>query len=104
DAEQPVILKVDPDAEPILSVMISGDLPIKDLTHIADKIVKERLQRVPGVGQVSIIGGRKRQVRVWLDAERMRAYSVTAEDVINALTRENADIPGGAMQSQGSRA
>ena len=104
DAEQPVIQKVDPDAEPILSVMISGDLPIKDLTHIADKIVKERLQRVSGVGQVSILGGRKRQVRIWLDAERMRAYSVTADDVINALTRENADIPGGAMQSSGSLA
>ena len=104
DTEQPVIQKVDPDAEPILSVMLSGDLPIKDLTHIADKIVKERLQRVSGVGQVSIIGGRKRQVRVWLDAQRMRGYSVTADDVIGALTRENADIPGGAMQSQGSLA
>ncbi len=104
DTEQPVILKVDPDAEPILSVMISGDLPIKDLTHIADKIVKERLQRISGVGQVTILGGRKRQVRIWLDAERLRAYNVTADDVVNALTRENADIPGGSMQSPGSLA
>src|SRR6185436_2753059 len=104
DTDPPVILRVYPDAEPILSVMLSGDLPIKDLTHIADKIVKERLQRVSGVGQVTILGGRKRQVRIWLDAERMRAYSVTADDVIGALTRENADIPGGAMQSPGSLA
>jgi HAE1 family hydrophobic/amphiphilic exporter-1 len=102
DAEQPVILKVDPDSEPILSVMISGELPVKDLTHIADKIVKERLQRVSGVGQVSILGGRKRQVRVWLDAEKLRAYNVTADDVVNALRRENADIPGGSLESPGA--
>jgi len=102
DAEQPVILKLDPDAEPILSVMLSGDLPVRELTHIADKIVKERLQRVSGVGQVTILGGRKRQVRVWLDAERLRAYNVTADDVVAAIRRENADIPGGNLETPGA--
>ena len=103
DAEQPVIQKIDPDAEPILSVMLSGNLPARDLTHIADKSIKERLQRVSGVGAVTILGGRDRQVRVWLDANKMRAYGVTADDVANALTRENSDIPGGTMQSSDLR-
>ena len=85
DAEQPIIQKIDPDAEPILSVMLSGDMPMRDLTEFADKTIKERLQRVSGVGQVTILGGRKRQIRVWLDADKMRAYGVTADDVVNAL-------------------
>jgi hydrophobic/amphiphilic exporter-1 (mainly G- bacteria), HAE1 family len=101
DADQPIIQKVDPDSEAILSVMLSGDLPVKELTRIADKTLKEQLQRVPGVGQVSILGGRKRQVRIWLDAQKMRAYGVTADDVVNAIRRENADIPGGSIETAG---
>src|SRR5262245_51508318 len=103
DAEQPIIQKIDPDAEPILSVMLSGDMPMRDLTEFADKTIKERLQRVSGVGQVTILGGRKRQIRVWLDADKMRAYGVTADDVISALKRENADLPGGNLQLSGER-
>ena len=103
DSDQPVIQKMDPDAEPILSVMLSGNMSARDLTHMADKTIKERLQRVSGVGAVTILGGRERQVRVWLDADRMRAYGVTADDVASALRRENADIPGGNMQSADAR-
>ncbi len=104
DAEQPIIQKIDPDAEPILSVMLSGDMPTRDLTEFADKQIKERLQRVAGVGQVTILGGRKRQVRIWLDADKMRALNVTADDVVQALRRENADIPGGNLALAGERA
>lgn len=104
DAEQPIIQKIDPDAEPILSVMLSGDMPTRDLTEFADKTVKERLQRITGVGQVTILGGRKRQIRVWLDADKMRAYNVTADDVVNALRRENADVPGGNLELSGQHA
>jgi HAE1 family hydrophobic/amphiphilic exporter-1 len=103
DAEQPIIQKIDPDAEPILSVMLSGDMPTRDLTEFADKTIKERLQRVAGVGQVTILGGRKRQVRIWLDADKMRALNVTADDVVNALRRENADLPGGNLELSGER-
>jgi len=104
DAEQPIIQKIDPDAEPILSVMLSGDMATRDLTEFADKIVKERLQRVPGVGQVVILGGRKRQIRVWLDADKLRAYNITADDVVSAIRRENGDVPGGNLTMQGDRA
>ena len=57
-AEPPVIEKVDPDAAPILSVLLSGDMPIRDLTTFADEELKERLQRVPGVGSVELAGGK----------------------------------------------
>ncbi|NOT40803.1 MAG: efflux RND transporter permease subunit [Alphaproteobacteria bacterium] len=104
DAEQPIIQKIDPDAEPILSVMLSGDMPTRDLTEFADKQIKERLERVSGVGQVTILGGRARQIRIWLDADKMRALNVTADDVVSALRRENADMPGGNMELSGERA
>ncbi|HAH08781.1 MAG TPA: AcrB/AcrD/AcrF family protein [Alphaproteobacteria bacterium] len=103
DAEQPIIQKLDPDAEPILSVMLSGDMPVKELTRIAEKTVKEQLQRVPGVGDVALLGGRKRQIRIWLDADRLRAYNLTADDVVNALRRENANVPAGRVETGGGQ-
>ncbi|MFN3935532.1 efflux RND transporter permease subunit [Parvibaculum sp.] len=104
DAEQSIVQKVDPDAQAIMSVMIAGDLPIRDLTHFADKTVKERLQRISGVGSIDLVGGRNREVRVWLDAVKMRAYGVTADDVISAIRREHAEIPGGRLETQGGLA
>ncbi|HAC59522.1 MAG TPA: AcrB/AcrD/AcrF family protein, partial [Rhodobiaceae bacterium] len=104
DAEQSIVQKVDPDAQAIMSVMIAGDLPIRDLTQYADKTVKERLQRISGVGSIDVVGGRDREVRIWLDAVKMRAYGVTAEDVSAAIRREHAEIPGGRLETPGARA
>ncbi len=101
DSEPPVIEKVDPDAAPILSVLLSGDMPIRDLTTFADEEVKERLQRVPGVGSVELVGGREREMRIWLDAATMRARGVTADDVLGAIQRENAELPGGRLVTEG---
>lgn len=101
DAEPPVIEKVDPDAAPILSVLLSGDMPVSDLTTFADEEVKERLQRVPGVGSVELVGGRQREMRIWLDAPAMRARGVTADDVLSAIQRENAELPGGRLVTEG---
>ena len=101
DAEQSIVQKVDPDAQAIMSIMIAGDLPIRDLTQFADKVVKERLQRISGVGSIDLVGGRDREVRIWLDAVKMRAYGVTAEDVTSAIRREHAEIPGGRLETPG---
>ncbi len=103
DAETPIVQKMDPDADPIVSIMISGDLPIRDLTEYADKVVKERLQRVPGVGGIQIIGGRDREIRFWLDTYSMRSYGITVQDVVNAVRQEHAEIPGGRLESRGRR-
>lgn len=101
DVNPPVVQKVDPDADPILSIMVSGALSPRELTAFADATVKRRLERIPGVGSVTLVGGRDREIRIWLDAQRLRAYGVTAEDVINALRREHAEIPGGRMETAG---
>ncbi|MFQ5534950.1 MAG: efflux RND transporter permease subunit, partial [Sphingomonadales bacterium] len=103
DVEPPVIEKVDPDSAPIMSVMISGDMPVRELTDFADNVLKERLQRISGVGSVRLIGDRDREVRIWLDSDRLRSYELTADDVLRALRREHAEIPGGRMDSDGRR-
>lgn len=101
DAKQSIVEKLDPDAQPIMTVMIAGDMPIKDLTHFADKTIKENLQRIAGVGSITVVGGRDREVRIWLDADKMRAYGVTADDVTAAVRREHADVPGGKLETAG---
>lgn len=103
DIDPPIVEKVDPDAAPILSVMISGDASIRDITTFADEVVKEAIQRLPGVGSAKIVGGRKRAIRIWLDAGRMRAYGVTANDVVQAIRTEHADLPGGRLEVDGAR-
>ncbi|MDR3499496.1 MAG: efflux RND transporter permease subunit [Parvibaculum sp.] len=103
DADPSIVQKLDPDAQPIMSIMIAGDMPIKTLTHFADKVVKEQLQRISGVGSITLVGGRDREVRIWLDAGKMRAYNVTADDVTSAIRREHADIPGGRLDTPGRR-
>jgi HAE1 family hydrophobic/amphiphilic exporter-1 len=103
DVEPPIIEKVDPSAAPILSVMVSGTLPIRDLTDYADDVVKERLQRIRGVGSVTLVGGREREVRIWLDADRLRSYALTVDDVIRAIQTEHTELPGGRLETDGGK-
>ena len=102
DLDPPVVSKVDPDAQPIMSVMAAGDLPIRDITLFADTVLKESIQRLPGVGSVTLVGGRDREVRIWLDADKMRAYQLTADDVTRAIQNEHAQLPGGQLQTAGN--
>ena len=99
--ELPTVSKMDPDASPILTIMLSGPRSIRDLTTFAKDHVKERLQRVRGVGGIQIVGGRKREIRVWLNASKLRGFGVTVDDVVNAIRREHAEIPGGRMDYKG---
>ena len=66
-AEQPTVQKLDSDAAPVLRIVVSGPSSLRDVTELADKKIKQRLESVSGVGQISIIGGRERQINVWVD-------------------------------------
>ncbi|HLG55072.1 MAG TPA: efflux RND transporter permease subunit [Vicinamibacterales bacterium] len=94
---QPTIEKQDPDAAPILTIAVTAKKPIRDVTEYTDKVLRRRLESADGVGQVLVLGGRKRQVNVWVDADRLRAYNLTVNDVSRALQSQNADIPGGRI-------
>ena len=95
DVDPPMILKQDSDRAPVLAVALSGNLSIRELTEIADKIVKVRLERSAGVGEVSIIGGLARAVNIWIEADRLAAYQLPITEVRAALQQQNADLPGG---------
>src|SRR5207237_5183039 len=95
--QQPRVDKFDPDAAPVLSVAFSANKPIRDLTEYADKVLRRQIESLDGVGQVLVLGGRQRQINIWLDADRLRAYNVTVTDVSRALQAQNIEIPGGRM-------
>ncbi len=94
---QPTIEKQDPDASPILTIAVTAKKPIREVTEYTDKVLRRRLESADGVGQVLVLGGRKRQINVWVDADRLRAYNLTVNDVARTLQSQNADIPGGRI-------
>ena len=93
----PTYDKQDPDAAPILTIAVTAKKPIRDVTEYTDKVLRRRLESTDGVGQVLVLGGRKRQINVWVDADRLHAYNLTVNDVSRALQGQNADIPGGRI-------
>ncbi len=99
DAEPPVIEKISPEDQPIIWIAVWGDRTIRELTHYADKILKRDIEKIPGVGSVTISGGRTRQVRIWLDLKKIEAASLTADDVKRALGAEHKEVPGGRIEN-----
>jgi HAE1 family hydrophobic/amphiphilic exporter-1 len=101
--KQPVVTMLDSESEPIIAVIVSGPRPVGELTAFAKDVIKERLQRISGVGGVKLVGGREREVRIWLKAPQMRGFGITTNDVVSAIQREHADIPGGRLDSRGGQ-
>jgi len=91
--EQPTVETMDPDAAPVLTVSLTADRPVRDLTEYADKMLRRQIESVGGVGQVVVVGGRGRQINIWLDADRLRAYNLTVSDVSRALMAQNVEVP-----------
>src|SRR5215204_2278052 len=96
---QPTIEKQDPDAAPVLTIAVTAKKPIRDVTEYTDKVLRRRLESADGVGQVLVLGGRKRQINLWVDADRLRAYNLTVNDISRTLQSQNADIPGGRIDA-----
>lgn len=96
--DPPNVVKLDPDASPVVYLTVSTDGSIRDTTELADKTVKRALQGVYGVGQVTLVGGRKREMRIWLDPMRLNAAGLTARDVQASLQRQNVSTPGGNLE------
>ena len=95
DMDPPTITKSDNDQQPIISIAVSGDRSRRELTEIADKIIKTQIERSPGVGEVNIIGGLARAMNIWVDADRLAAYQLPVTAVRDAVNRQNANTPGG---------
>lgn len=97
EAEPPVVQKFDANAQPMLWMSLAG-LDDRTLADYADKVVKPKLQSVPGVGNLQMPGLRERMIRLWVDRDRLAAHGLTVEDVAAALERENLELPGGFLE------
>jgi HAE1 family hydrophobic/amphiphilic exporter-1 len=97
--DPPQIQKFDVGAAPIMSVALSGDIPIRVLSDTADDVVKERLQRIKGVGSVEIVGGRDREIQVLIRPADLAGLGLTVQDVSMALQSQNLELPAGHIES-----
>src|SRR5216683_2783235 len=95
DATPPVVQKFDNDSTPVVTISLSADRSLRELTELADKTVRVQLERVGGVGEVQIVGGLDRAINVWIDADRLAAYQIPIATIRQALQRQNSDVPGG---------
>src|SRR5262245_18348843 len=95
--QPPVIQKADPDADPVISVVVASTRSLRETSEIADKQVKRVLETVDGVGEVSLTGARERQIRVFMDAGKLQAHGLTITAVQRAIQNENVEIPGGRI-------
>jgi len=101
EVDDPVIAKTEADAEPVVYLALSSDRhsPL-EISDVADRVVKDRLQNLMGVSDIGIFGERRFAMRIWLDPERLAAYSVTVQDVESALKKQNVELPAGRVESR----
>ncbi|MDF1545401.1 MAG: efflux RND transporter permease subunit [bacterium] len=97
EIEEPIIGQYDPSAMPILSVAVSGDRRVSEMTRLADDVIKKRLESINGVGSIELIGGQEREIAIALNPERMEAYQVAVADVRASIMAANLEIPGGRV-------
>ncbi len=95
--DPPIMEKFDVDATPIMSVVVAGNRNLREVTEIAKKQIKERIETVQGVGAVIMVGGWERAVNVYVDPDRMAAYQISILQVREALQKQNIEIPGGRV-------
>jgi len=99
DADPPIVSKADADASPIVFLNIrSEQRSLLELSEIAERTFKERLQTIPGVSEITIWGERRYSMRLWMDPFRLAASGLTPLDVRNALVRENVELPSGLIE------
>jgi multidrug efflux pump len=100
EVEEPIVAKVEADAQPIIWLSLNSDThnPL-DVSEAADIIVQDRIQTLPGVASVRLFAERRYSMRVWLDRERLAGYNLTTQDVENALRAQNVEIPAGRIES-----
>jgi len=99
DMEEPVIQRFDFSALPVVSVAVeSPSADIKTLSSLAEKVIKKRLETMPGVGQVTLVGLARREIQVLVNRERLKAFGLTYAQVAAAMERENQDVPAGKLE------
>ena len=105
EVKEPRVLRFDPSSRAIWSVAVLPDatqgksMTAIELTNWSDQVLKKRLENVPGAGSVTLVGGTRREINIYLDPQAMESLGITAEQVVNAVRSENQDLPMGAIRS-----
>ncbi|HLM72002.1 MAG TPA: efflux RND transporter permease subunit, partial [Polyangiaceae bacterium] len=100
--EPPMVAKLDPDAAPIITLALAANAGVREVTELADKLIRRELESLNGVGQVLVIGGRPRQINIWVDPDKLQKYGMSAPEVERALRTQNVELPSGRIE-QGTR-
>lgn len=102
EIDEPVISKVEADAQPTIYLAFSSDKhsPL-EITDYADRYVKDKLQNINGVANVRILGERQQAMRIWIDRSRLAAFALTSQDIEAALRQQNIEVPSGRIESVG---
>ncbi|MGH9366987.1 MAG: efflux RND transporter permease subunit [Thermoanaerobaculia bacterium] len=102
EADEPIVAKIDTNASAVMWLALYGEgFSNLQVSDVANVVLKERLQRMPGVGSVIVGGERRYAMRVWLDPARLAAYGLTVVDVDKAIRGQNAEIPSGRVEGEG---
>jgi HAE1 family hydrophobic/amphiphilic exporter-1 len=96
--DPPVVSRFDPSEAPILFVTLHGPGTVRDLSELADKQVRRHIESINGVGQVNLVGGTRREIKIWIDPVRLQSHGLTATAVQQAIARQNFSLPGGVVQ------
>ena len=99
DLEEPIVEKFDIDSSPIMAVLVSGNKPIQEISFIADNVVKNRLQQIPGVGQIKLVGNQARNIWIHIHPDKLEGFMISIQEVISALKSNHIDLPGGRIES-----
>src|SRR5207253_5569837 len=98
DADPPVARKSDPDSSPVLMYSISAPRNVIELSDLVTTLIQDRIESADGVGEVIVFGGRQKQIKLYVDPDRLRAYNLSVSQVTNAVTAQNQELPGGTLQ------
>ncbi len=99
DVDKPIVDKLDVAAQAIMWVAVSGTIDYGKLSYYADKVLKEQLQSVSGVGNIELGGLREREIRVWLDPKKLEGRGLTAQDIVRAIKMKHVELPGGRIET-----
>ncbi len=97
DADPPVARKSDPDSAPVLMYSVSAPRDIVELTDMVTTLIQDRIESADGVGEVVVFGGRVKQIKLYIDPDRLRAYGISTNQVTSAVTAQNQELPGGTL-------
>jgi multidrug efflux pump len=101
EISEPIVQKVEADAQPVIWLAFYSErYSAMEITDVLERVIKDRLQTIPGVSEVQIRGARTFAMRIWLDPEKLAAHTLTVQDVEDALRRQNVEIPAGRIESQ----